>query len=429
MASVKYRIKKERNNASIYLRLSVSRDEVYEKKTGLSIEFDQWSNSKGYPKQNLANAKKTHNRLKRLESYILSQVNETKAEGNELSSKWLQHQIDLFFDRITVSKQSDLLTDAINHIIITAGQRKSQTKGLGLSKSRINDYKALARLIHEFQGSEKLKVKHINKAKGEQFLNWLLNEMHYSKGYALRHMDNLKSVCRDAATHGIEISPQLKTITGGKVKNEFIIYLTPDELEKISLAQMPHDYQKNAKKWLLLGCELGQRGGDLLKLSSDNIKTRSGLTLIELTQQKTKREISIPLSPLAESIIETGFPRSISTQKFNDYIKQVCKIAGVDTPTKGKKRNPKTNRNETGKYPKYELVTSHICRRSFATNNYGDMPTPLIMQVTGHSSEKSLLQYIGKSGLDYTQQIADYWALKEAKSKAKDSKSNLKIAR
>lgn len=417
MASVKYRIKKERNNASIYLRLSISRDEVYEKKTGLSIESDQWSTSKGYPKQNLANEKKTHNRLKRLESHILSEVNEMKAEGNELSSKWLQYEIDLFFERISVSNQSELLIDAINHIITTAGQRKSQTKGLGLSKSRINDYKALARLIDEFEGSEKLKVKHINKAKGEQFLNWLLDEKQYSKGYALRHMDNLKSVCRDAATHGIEISPQLKTITGGKVKNEFIIYLTPDELEKISHAQMPHDYLKNAKKWLLLGCELGQRGGDLLKLSSDNIKMRSGLTLIELTQQKTKREISIPLSPLAESIIETGFPRSISTQKFNDYIKQVCKIAGIDNPTKGKKRNPKTNRNETGKYPKHELVTSHICRRSFATNNYGDMPTPLIMQVTGHSSEKSLLQYIGKSGLDYTQQIAEYFALKSQKKK------------
>ncbi len=62
-------------------------------------------------------------------------------------------------------------------------------------------------------------------------------------------------------------------------------------------------------------------------------------------------------------------------------------------------------------------MTSHICRRSFATNQYGILPTALIMQITGHSTEKMFLNYIGKNSLDYAQQIADFYTLQAQKEK------------
>ena len=416
MASIKFRTRKSQKNASIYLRLSVSRSETFEKKTGLFIEPSQWSSSTGLPKQTLASNKTLSSKLKKLEIHVLDRLNEAKTQGKEISSKWLQHQINVYFERVSETGQSELLTDAINDIIATADQRKNQKRGLGLSKSRINDYKALERLINEFEGSSKLRVKDIDKPKGEQFLQWLLKEKGYSIGYSLRHMDNLKTVCRDAATKGIKVSPQLPTITSGKVKNDYIIYLTPEELEQIKETAMPHDYLVNAKKWLLLGCEIGQRGGDLLKLTEDNRAIRNGYDVLEFTQQKTGKQIVCPLSPDAQTVLAEGFPRKISTQRFNEYIKEVCKLAGVDSLTRGKKLNPKTNRKEEGTFPKYELVSSHICRRSFGSNNYGLFPTPYIMQITGHSSEKSLLQYIGKSSLDYTQQIAELLVSKAQKN-------------
>jgi len=45
------------------------------------------------------------------------------------------------------------------------------------------------------------------------------------------------------------------------------------------------------------------------------------------------------------------------------------------------------------------------------------MPTSLIMRITGHQTEKMLLQYIGKSDLDYAQQIADFYELQKLKAK------------
>ena len=44
---------------------------------------------------------------------------------------------------------------------------------------------------------------------------------------------------------------------------------------------------------------------------------------------------------------------------------------------------------------KYEFVTSHIMRRSFASNYYDKIETPLLMNITGHSKESTFLTYIG----------------------------------
>lgn len=45
--------------------------------------------------------------------------------------------------------------------------------------------------------------------------------------------------------------------------------------------------------------------------------------------------------------------------------------------------------------PKYEFVTSRIMRRSFASNYFGKIETPLLMNITGHVKESNFLNYIG----------------------------------
>ena len=44
---------------------------------------------------------------------------------------------------------------------------------------------------------------------------------------------------------------------------------------------------------------------------------------------------------------------------------------------------------------KYELVTCHTARRSFATNGYlSDVPIRDLMQITGHTSMTALESYL-----------------------------------
>ncbi len=118
-------------------------------------------------------------------------------------------------------------------------------------------------------------------------------------------------------------------------------------------------------------------------------------TLLKVRTEKTDEEVIIPLHTVAKSILDkySGTPRLISNQKFNQYIKEVCRIVGLTdlvtlTRTCGGKKVKTTNE-------KCDVVSSHTARRSFATNAYkAGVPTLAIMAITGHRTEKVFLKYI-----------------------------------
>ena len=67
------------------------------------------------------------------------------------------------------------------------------------------------------------------------------------------------------------------------------------------------------------------------------------------------------------------------------------------------------NRKIEGVYQKWEIVSSHIGRRSFATNFYLKIPTPLLMNATGHKKESTFLNYIGKASQDLAIELSKYF--------------------
>ena len=426
MATVKYQLLSKNENAPIYLRLSVNRKINTRAKTGLHINFKDWSTSKNisYPKTNTATNKKLKSNLQKLETYILDEVNNANTNAETINTSWLKYKIDLFFERITETTQSDLLTDAIQSIIDEAPTRKNGKGGIGLSKSRINAYNSLKNILIDYQKQNSYKVKDVNVKFAKDFLKYLLNTKKYQKSYALKKIADLKTVCNDASFYGIETSTQLKKIDSTKTKNENILYLSPKELKAIEDVVLLNDALKNARKWLLLGCNLGQRGGDLLQLDETNFNKLNNLEVIQLKQQKTGKNVTIPVLEKTKEIIKSGLPYKISIQKFNKHIKEVCKLAEINEPIKDSKitvtvkgKGNKEKRKVSGMYPKWQLMASHVCRRSFCTNLYGILPTPLIMSISAHSSEKMLLNYIGKDSLDFAQQIADFYTLQALKSK------------
>lgn len=434
MATIKYQLLSNSENAPIYLRLSIKRGLTPRTKIGLHINPKDWSTT-NYPKTNTTNNKNLKSDLQKLETYILDEVNNANTRAEKINTSWLKYKIDLHFKRITENKQSDLLTDAIQTIIDEAPTRKNGKGGLGLSKSRVNAYTSLKNIITDYQKKSVFKVKDVDVKFGKDFLKYLLNTKKYQKSYAVKKIADLKTVCNDASFYGVETNPQLKKIDSTKAKNDNILYLSPKELEQIEDAVLLSDALKNARKWLLLGCNIGQRGGDLLQLDETNFINRNGLEVIELKQQKTDKNITIPVLEKTKEIIENGLPYKISIQKFNQYIKEICKIAEINQPIQGSKitvtekgKGNKEKRKISGTYPKWQLMASHVCRRSFASNLYGTLPTPLIMSITAHSSEKMLLNYIGKDSLDFAQQIADFYTLQALKVKKEPQLNIIKNA-
>jgi len=163
----------------------------------------------------------------------------------------------------------------------------------------------------------------------------------------------------------------------------------------MELKQIPASY-RDSYNWLIIGLSIGQRVSDLLKLGPNNIRKATTGLYIDLLQQKTKKAVTVGVAdPFVIELLENEFPKRVSQVVFNKEIKALCRMAGINELVSGFKNNPKTRRKEIVNAPKYEFVTSHIMRRSFATNYYGKIETPLLMNITGHSKESTFLMYIG----------------------------------
>ena len=77
----------------------------------------------------------------------------------------------------------------------------------------------------------------------------------------------------------------------------------------------------------------------------------------------------------------------------NQYLKEMCQIIGFDEMVRVKKS---IGGKRVDKFsPKWENVTTHTARRSFATNFFElGIPASQIMLITGHSTEKQFMDYI-----------------------------------
>ncbi|CAL65250.1 tyrosine-type recombinase/integrase [Christiangramia forsetii] len=437
MASIKFLLQSKSSNAPVYARLSLGRGKVYKRKTGLYINPSLWSKATGFPKTKSSDGRELKSDLKSLESKLLNKLNEDNSSGIEINGDWLSFNIDLHFKRVVSNESnSDYLVDAIDSYLNGANLRDNNKGGKGLSRSRIQGLKRCKTIIEEFSGRKKYKVVEVNLAFAKKFKTWMHNDQKYALSYTLKMIDNIKSICYDAETNGVKISPQLKKIKAGKVKKEEIVYLSFDELEVLKKVDLNSEALDNARRWLILGCNIGQRGGDLLQLTEGNVRTVQGRMVIELIQTKGEKHVLVPLNYDAKEILKEGFPRAITPQKFNEHVKEVCRIAefndiiytGVPKMVLvSKTSKKKVKRLVYDHYEKWETIASHVCRRSFATNYHDQMPLPFMMSITGHSSEKTYLKYVGKTSSDYINSIASVFE-KQRESQV-NKQANLKVVR
>lgn len=404
MATLKYIIQSKNENSNIYVRYSIDRKTNLKRKTGFTINPKDWSLDKAQPKQSRDDLKALKSKLDKLAVFLNEAFNNAISKGIEFNGDWLQLQIDLFNNKIKIV-DFDILTNSIDAYI---------ENGENLTRGSVKNLDNLKKFIVNYE-TDALKGKQILIRNID--LNFIdaFKKYHISKGrsvnYIGTYMSLLKAVVKKASQNGIPIHPQfnqIKMIKENKNPDEIII-LTEAEQELIKNADIILQSHINARKWLLLGCLIGQRAGDLLNITDKNLRDLNGMKIIELKQQKTGKLVAIPLLPEALKIIENGLPYKISLEHFNKYSKDVCEIAKINTIVKGKMRIDKRRTLTAGHYEKWQVISSHVCRRSFATNFYGRIPTSVLMNITAHSTETVFLNYIGKTTYDNAYQMLEYF--------------------
>lgn len=422
MATVNFRLRSKANkNVSIKVRLSIDRNNVFELNTSFSINPKDWSETTGLPKQTNPENKILSSNLKKLDSFITKNLNTDLGNGILIDSNWLELKINDCFNRV-IKTDKGILTNHIQYIIDNANTRKVKNK-IGLSPSTIKNYNLFKNIVLEYQKKIKKQIQFVEITKPfvDKFTNWLINTKKYSTNYAGKQLEILKTVCIDAEKNEIPVTPYSKIIPFFREsdKDRYIQTLSFDELELIKNIDLSDREQlnrfkkdnpeltknlsitpeslNNVRNWILLGCEIGQLGGDLLEITNENIRYNGKNYYIDITQQKTNKSVTIGIiAPHVIDIIENNLPKKIPHQKLNEYAKVICKLAGIDAVVKGTKLNTDTNRKELGNYPKYELISSHCFRRSFASNYYKKIPTAVLIGITGHSKESLFLTYINK---------------------------------
>lgn len=401
MATIKFQLRSEANKAvPIYFYLSMGRGSFFRIRTGFSIHPANWSKAKGFPKQNDEANKKVATNLKTLEKHLLECINDAQANGVEINNEFLEQKTNGCFNRVEKTDNS-LVTYQIQYIIDHADTRKIQGKSkIGLAANTVKNYQTFKNIIEEFEVAIKKPLRFIDLSADvvEKFKYWLLKKQDYSVNHAGRSLAHLKSVSKDAEKQGVTVHPNALKIEAFNESNEDrnIVTLSFAELEQIAKSDLTREALINARKWLLLGCELGQRGEDLMRIKPSDFRKIDDDILVDVFQQKGKKHVTIPVTERAKKILNDGFPEKIALQNLNDYIKEVAKAAKLEEIIEGKKYDADTKRKVFGKYPKHELITSHVCRRSFATNYYKKIPTTVIMGITGHAKESTFLQYINK---------------------------------
>ena len=238
----------------------------------------------------------------------------------------------------------------------------------------------------------------LDKTTVQHFQAWLLNDCGYSINHAGRLLSLVKTLGLDAQKNEHSTHSYVNFIQRFSLphRDKIIHTLSFAEMDRVVQTEVPKTHL-NTKKWLIIGFWLGQRVSDLLVMEPQQLRpANNGGLYVDIVQQKTGKKVTVGVvNPTAVHLLLHDFPTRMHASAFNKKMKTILKLAGITQMVKAHRYNGKIKRKETGIYPKYAVMASHDLRRSFATNFYGKIPTPILMNMTGHSRETTFLHYIG----------------------------------
>ncbi len=200
-------------------------------------------------------------------------------------------------------------------------------------------------------------------------------------------IQRLKSIMGRSYHLGYHKNLQYKTFKNPNEK-VFSIYLKEDELDALYYLEALSERDTAIRDYFLLMCWTGARVNDALKWTyDDNIKVIGDKLKIVYVQAKTDEPHSIEVTPKIQEILDRydGFPNekpwiNIYDRLINDKIKQIARLADIDTMIKGK--------------PKYQWIYTHTGRRTAATlARLAGKPWWEVQAITGHQSISMVKAY------------------------------------
>lgn len=378
------------------------------------VEPDMWDSEL----QLLANSPIVNEKLLELKKTILSEYNNSYVTGQIIGKRWLESIISSVFNRptgevkLTNTDANIYLSEFSNHWLKTDGKVWKVSHNKLISKTMLGQYQNAVDLLIGFEkfANRKILMKDIDVDDFYEFVNYLQEELDYNVSTIDRIIGRLKFFCNRACEKGIKISNgYTKRIYLDKDEDIDGVYLNEEEISKIYNLQIDDENLDNARDNLVLSCYLGLRVSDFMhNLSIDNIKDG----IVSIKTKKTGAFVKIPLHPYCKQILNKRFgqlPKRFTEHQYNTLIKIVGQIAEIDDSVFGSLWDNEKKRKVKGYRPKYKYLSSHVGRRSFATNLSGKVSPEIIMSCAGWSTKAMTDFYNKTSKKEYAEQLNQFW--------------------
>lgn len=424
MATLKFLVQSKNPNANIFCYFSLGRGQFYKRKTRETINPLFWNAKEGKPKNIQSGTKEVLHHIEnvksvlpKIETHILDQYRK-RTETEIINGDWLTEVIEAFYTGGRRIEKLDYIENYLQHYL-TEILPFRKYKGQPISKRTRQKQETIISKFQEFLLTEKkkLKVSDYNLAVGNRFVTFLRGQ-NLSDNTVGKYLKYTKTIFGEARTENIAVHAQLSEIKGFTTETP-THYLTEAELSTIqNLKFIGNDKLELTRDWFIIGCYTGQRASDLFGMTKKKIITINGKEYINLSQKKTKTPVLVPIHAEVKKILNKRngnfppvFSENVESAKtiFNKHLETVCRLAEIDRLEYGRVWDDEKKHFVFGNYPFYLLVSSHVCRRTFATMYYGKMPTVVIMSVTGHKTEKEYLGYIGIDNSTLSEQMYTYW--------------------
>jgi len=383
----------------IYLQFTYSKGQFLRYYTGVTVPKEYWDKGKerAKPDRKFSDHSEINAQLTRIETEAAQIALRSQYNKSELTNDLFKKELDTFLGKREAAPTDNRMTffryfkSFVDERAANPNYSKSSIKVYG---STFNHLKAYADNVMR----RELTFADFNHTFFSDFSNHLFASG-YGNNYVHKLTSTLTTILKEADRR--DVSPDLKIKSGwlvAKREEPPAIYLTEAELRLLFQLELSGNERLcRVRDLFLVGCYTGLRFSDFTKIRPGNFNVmENGKEYIEMITQKTRAKVSIPVKADAKAIFERydyKLPEPISNQKFNDYLKELGLLAGlVENVMQTRFRN---GERIDDTQPKYQLITTHTARRTFATNAYkAKVPVKFIRAITGHKTEKEFYKYV-----------------------------------
>lgn len=417
MASIKFRAMGKVNPVNLNVRFFHNKID-YSAKSNIFIDLKNWSLKTGKVKQNAEENLKIEieSHINNLSELIIKQFRLDFPKGAEINQEWLIKLVDLYHNKPKVGVDPSIyFADFLANYIEQSKVRINPKNGSIISPRTIQNYNTTLKRIKEYEihSNSRILIKDVNLKFHNAFVIFLTTVGKYSNTLIEKYISQIKGFVKEARILGCETSPEIDSRKFTFAREETLsTYLNLDEIDKIFKLDLSKTLQYlDTRDMLIFGVWTGLRVGDMERM--ENIDISENRIRI-LSTEKTQAPVEIPIHPQVKQILKrrNNILPQINSQDFNEQVKIICKIAEITQSTLGSIKDG-ANRKKKDFYPKYKLISSHTCRRSFVSNHYGKLDDKTIMAITTHKSYNQYMEYVKITLSEHASKVENLWQKEE----------------